>query len=55
MEKLIYQTVPRVTIATNHFENVPIILQYDDTPLISIVQEQNLGYTTKIPIYHPDQ
>jgi hypothetical protein len=54
MEKLIYQTVPRVTIATNHFENVPIILQYDDTPLISIVQEQDLRYTTKIPIYHPD-
>ncbi len=54
MEKLIYQTAPTVTLATNIFINVPIILQFDDTPLISIVKEQSLGYTTEIPIYHPD-
>ena len=29
-------------------------MQFDDTPLISIVKEQSLGYTTQIPIYHPD-
>lgn len=54
MNKLIYQTSPRVTLATNHFVNVPIVLQFDDTPLISIVTEEKLGFTTQIPIYHPD-
>jgi hypothetical protein len=54
MNKLIYQTSPTVTFATNKFLNVPTILQYDDTPLISIVNEENLGYTTQIPIYHSD-
>jgi hypothetical protein len=54
MDKLIYQTVPQVTFATNQFINVPIILQYDETPLLSIIKEQNLGFTTQIPIYHAD-
>ena len=54
MEKLVYQTAPAVTFATNTFTNVPIILQYDDTPLISVIREQSLGYTTEIPIYHSD-
>src|SRR5688572_16299259 len=54
MSNLIYQTSPRVTFATNHFINVPIILQFDDTPLISVVREEKLGYTTEIPIYHAD-
>ena len=54
MNKLIYQNSPTVTFATNQFINVPIILQYDDTPLISILKEQSLGFTTEIPIYHPD-
>lgn len=54
MNKLIYQNSPRVTFATNQFENVPIILQFDDTPLISIVREESLGYTTEIPIFHAD-
>jgi hypothetical protein len=54
MEKLIYQTEPVVTLATNRFVNVPIILQYDDTPLVSIVTEESLGFTTEIPIYHQD-
>ncbi len=54
MEKLIYQTSPKVTLATHHFINVSIILQFDDTPLISIIKEQSLGFTTEIPIYHSD-
>jgi hypothetical protein len=54
VEKLIFQTSPIVTLATNKFINVPIILQYDDTPLISIIREQALGFTTEIPIFHPD-
>ncbi len=51
MEQLIYQTSPVVTLATNRFINVPIIFQYEDTPLIVIVKEQSLGYTSSIPIY----
>lgn len=54
MNKLIFQTSPKVMFATNRFINVPIILQYDETPLISIVREESLGFTTEIPIYHPD-
>ena len=52
--ELIYQTSPNVTFAKNHFINVPVILQFEDTPLISIVKEQSLGFTTEIPIYHSD-
>jgi hypothetical protein len=54
METLIYRTSPVVTIATNKFINVPVILQFDETPLISIVKQEALGYTTEIQIYHPD-
>lgn len=51
---LIFQTSPRVTIATNTFINVPIILKYEDINLIEVVKEQGLGFTTQIPIYHQD-
>lgn len=54
MERLTYQTSPIVTFATNRFIHVPIILQYDETPLISVVQEQALGYTSEFRIYHED-
>ena len=52
--ELIYQTTPTVTFSTNTFINVPTILQFDDTPLISIVKEENLGFTSEIPIFHSD-
>jgi hypothetical protein len=51
---LIFQTSPKVTIATNTFVNVPIILKYEDTNLIEVVKEESLGFTTQIPIYHQD-
>lgn len=51
---LSYQTSPSVTLATNVFKDVPIIFQFDDTPLISVVRDQALGFTTEIPIYHAD-
>jgi hypothetical protein len=54
MPELIYHSSPEVTFASNTFINVPIILQFDETPLVSVVREQNLGYTTEIPIYHSD-
>ena len=54
MAELIYHSNPAVTFASNTFINVPTILQFDDTPLVSIVQEVGLGLTTEIPIYHSD-
>lgn len=54
MDKLVFQTSPTVTLATNLFVDVPVILQFDDTPLLSIVREQALGFTTEIPIFHSD-
>lgn len=51
---LIFQTSPRVTLATNTFINVPVILKYEDINLIEVVKEQGLGFTTQIPIYHQD-
>lgn len=52
--ELIFQTTPTVTFATNKFINVPTILQLDETPLISVVKAQDLGFTSEIPIFHAD-
>jgi hypothetical protein len=54
MEELVYQSTPTVRFASNTFINVPTILQFDDTPLISVVRGESLGFTTEIPIYHSD-
>ena len=50
----LFHNHPTVELATNTFVRVPVILQYDELPLIEIVQTQSAGFTTKIPIYHPD-
>jgi hypothetical protein len=54
MDELILTSSPVMTIATNIFINVPIILQYEEVPLVQIVKAQPAGFTTQIPIYHPD-
>lgn len=54
MAELFYHSTPHVTFASNTFINVPTILQFEDTPLVSIVSEEGLGYTTEIPIYNSD-
>jgi hypothetical protein len=54
MDTLTFTSVPEVTLATNRFINVPIILQYDDTPLISVIRNEDLSFSTEIPIYHQD-
>jgi hypothetical protein len=51
---LIFQTSPKVTIATNTFVNVPVVLKYEDVNLIEIIKEERVGFTTQIPIYHQD-
>ena len=52
--KLTFQSSPSITIATNTFINVPVVLKYEDTPLIEVIKEHGIGFTTQIPIYHAD-
>lgn len=52
--ELVFQSSPSIIVATNTFINVPTVLKYEDTPLIEVIKEQNLGFTTQIPIYHSD-
>ena len=54
MTELIYHSTPAVTFGGNTFVNVPTILQFDDTPLVTVVREESLAFSTEIPIYHPD-
>ena len=53
-QSLIFQSSPIVTLATNTFINVPVILKYEDTSLIEIIKEEAIGFTTQISIYHSD-
>jgi hypothetical protein len=53
-DKLIFNPDFRFELSTNIFERVPIILKYEDINLIEVVREYRVGYTTEIPIYHPD-
>jgi hypothetical protein len=52
--ELVFSKLPVVEFATNTFENVPIILRYEDTDLITLVEQTPTEYYTKIPIYHSD-
>ena len=54
MDKLIWETSPTIWFAKNEFVNVPIILQYDDTPLIEVQDLVKAGFTTRFQIYHSD-
>jgi len=52
--KLYFQSSPSITVATNTFINVPVVLKYEDTPLIEVIREHAIGFTIQIPIYHAD-
>lgn len=52
--KLVFQSSQRIVVATNTFINVPVILKYEDTPLLEVIKEQGIGFTTQIPVYHSD-
>ncbi|POF89348.1 hypothetical protein [Pseudomonas putida] len=54
MDKLVFQSAPSVELGSNKFINTPTVLQFDDTPLIQVVRNQQAGFTTQIPIYHQD-
>ncbi|PBJ97518.1 hypothetical protein CMV24_02015 [Pseudomonas plecoglossicida] len=54
MDKLVFQQSPIVELGSNKFINTPIILQFDETPLIQVVRQEQAGFTTEIPIFHQD-
>lgn len=54
MERLVFQTMPTVILGGRTLQDVPVILQYEDTPLVEIITQSSLVYTTRIPIYAPD-
>jgi hypothetical protein len=51
---LVFQESPIIELVTNQFVNTPIVLQYDETPLIEVVEQLNVGFDIQIPIYHSD-
>lgn len=53
-DKLIFYESPEVEFGGCFFIDVPIILEYDDTPLIEVVQAQKAGYTTQFQVYNRD-
>jgi len=54
MDELVFHSSPEVRIASNSFINVPVILQYDEQPLISVTKTEEVNFTTEVPIYHSD-
>lgn len=52
--RLVFSQSPEVELGSNFFINVPVILQYKDTPMISVENAVDAGFTTSIPIYHSD-
>jgi hypothetical protein len=51
---LIYQSSPVFEYCSNTFIDVPVILQFEESPLIAVIREVDLTYTTEIRIYHSD-
>lgn len=54
MENLIYSSKPAITIATNTFINIPVILRIDDINIIEMVEDVQLGFTTSMNIFNSD-
>jgi hypothetical protein len=53
-EKLIFSASSKIEFATNTFVNVPVILRYEDTDIISLQRQVPTEYHSKISIYHSD-
>lgn len=53
-EKLVFFETPTVWYASNWFTNVPVILQYDETPLIEVVGGVQAAFTAQFSIYNKD-
>jgi hypothetical protein len=53
-EILVFSKSTSITFALNTFINVPVILQYEDTPLIEVIKYAKTTFTTRFPIYNQD-
>lgn len=51
---LSHQDGPIVEFATNKFINTPVILQFEDKPLIEVVKSEAAGYDASMQIYNKD-
>ncbi len=49
-----FDSSPMIELCTNRFINAPVVLKYDDTPLISVTQTKKAGFTTEFAIYNSD-
>ena len=54
MKEIFFQSHPDVTIGGNVFRNTPVILQFEQTPLLEVVKFEPAGYSARFPIYHSD-
>ncbi len=55
MDDLLFFDFPQmIELCTNRFINVPVVLKYDDTPLISVTQTKKAGFATEFAIYNSD-
>lgn len=52
--ELFFFTSPEVEFASNVFVNVPTIFQYDDTPLVEVVQAKTATYSAQFRIFDQD-
>jgi hypothetical protein len=53
-DDLVFSTSPEVEFGSNTFVNVPIILRYNETPLIEVTQVESAGFSTRFSIFGPD-
>lgn len=49
---LTFNETPQVEFGTNTFIHVPVILQYEDQPLIEVFQQVDAGYTTRFRVFN---
>jgi hypothetical protein len=49
-----FQQHPTVVIGSNAFIHVPIIIQYEDTPLLEVGDFVEAGFSVKFPVFHRD-
>jgi hypothetical protein len=49
---LIFNETPQVEFGTNTFIDVPVILQYEDEPLIEVFQRVEAGYSTRFRVFN---
>jgi hypothetical protein len=52
-DSLTFETCPVFEVARNFFFNVPVIVQYEQSPLLEVVPAGS-GFTPQFTIYHPD-